>query len=233
MVSEEKLFGNHFDEEKITDTRLANFAEDCLNRFKAIAIEGQYATTIAELTTKLQFLQEDISDVDTGKNKQRNKTLNVDEFITNFKRTMSSVEGVIAFKSGKTSAVYMELYPDGVYEYTSATKTKMTTLMDRVENVVTAYETALGEDLTGMLSSLKTHWQTLRAQQEQQMMKVSDSRVERSEARQGVELALHNASHMLAQTFPFDVAQCASFFNFRLLYGVKHHEEETAPEAVN
>jgi hypothetical protein len=230
MLSPQKIFGNLFDDHRITSLRLSNFGEDCLTRFTTLAIEGQYATIISQITIALNNLRDELGDVDTRINTQKVKTHRVDQFLDNFKKSMSSVEGVVSFRSGKDSDVYLELYPNGVGEYSKANKTKMPILMHRMDDVVSRYGTQLTDEVTEILGTLKTGWETIRGDQEKQMTKVSDSRAERSVARYQLELALMGAVRAIGQEYVVDVEQSEKFFNFRLLYAATHHEGEEGEE---
>ncbi|MGN6215104.1 hypothetical protein [Parafilimonas sp.] len=52
MLSPDKLFGNLFNEEAITPVRLANFAQDALNKLTAAA-NPDFSFIISKLTTPL------------------------------------------------------------------------------------------------------------------------------------------------------------------------------------
>lgn len=232
MLTSGKLFGNNFDSRKITNTRLANFAEDSLNRFKDIAIEGQFATTIAELTVALDNLRKELGDVKSAKDARKTKTLRVDEFIKLFKNTMSELEGVIAYTTGGfNSDAYRAFYPNGVSEYRNATKTNMAEQITSVKNALTTFDAALSADLKTKLNGFYTQWHTLRNQQETAKSKVTDNRTERTDARKEMEMALHKAVATVNLEFPLEEDKCARFFDFNMLYPVKHHEKEEEEDA--
>src|ERR1700690_397211 len=140
-----KFFDNIFESTKITDVRLNNFAGDSLNRLTAQNTGGDYTALITLLTPPYNAMQSIISSVDVALGIQRGKTLTLNEFIAFFKKTMSEQEGVIANAvGGFESPSYLEFYPNGVTEYSAATKANLPVLVDRVNAAATAYATQLG-----------------------------------------------------------------------------------------
>lgn len=231
MTTSDKIFGNIFDRKTITNLRLSNFAEDCLSRFATLAIEDQFATNISEITIALDNLRSEMGDVDTRLSTQKVKTVRTDQFVEQFKQTMRHVEGmIIHFNGGKDSDLYREMYPHGIKEYSKVNKTKMPILMNRMNDIATRYGTQLSTDLSIALAALKTQWKTVRTDQEKQMTKVDDSRVDRTVARKQLEKALMGAIHAVATEFLLEVDQCERFFNFNMLTAVVHHEGKEGDE---
>jgi hypothetical protein len=231
MLVNDKFFNNQFEDPRITNLRLTNFAEDSLTRFTTLAIEGQFALTITAITAAVENLREDLGEVDSSLNDQKIKTFKVTNFLTSFKQTMRAVEGMIILRSGgQNSDLYKALYPKGITEYSKANKTKMPVLMLRMNDVATNYETALGTEIAERLGSLKTGWQSLRSTQTQQKTEVEDNRTSRTIARKTLEMTMTNALHTVALAFPGQPDKCNNFFNFRLLLGTKHHNENGEDE---
>lgn len=222
MLSPDKLFGNLFNEEAITPMRLANFAQDALNKLTAAA-NPDFSFIISKLTAPLAALQTQLGSVDTSLTQQRGATLTNNQVLADFIDMMRTQEGVIANAvGGFKSPGYLQFYPHGLSEYSKATKPQMPVLVNRVKAAATSFATQLGEPLATSLQSFATAWENSRNEQQQQMGTVGDNRTERTTAEINVQLALVFAVHNVGAIFPGNVGQCSSYFDFSLLYPQAH-----------
>lgn len=191
---------------------------------------GAYTNLISILTPPYNAMQELISSVDVALGIQKGKTLTLNEFITLFRKTLSVQEGVIANAvGGFATPAYMEFYPNGVREYTSASKTNLPVLISRINAAATAHVAELGAALTATLQAFETEWQLNRSQQVQQKGNVDNNRTARSQARVDLETALVTVVHTIGSMFPGDAEQCMMFFDFTLL---KHTPQKTQREIL-
>lgn len=191
---------------------------------------GAYTNLISILTPPYNAMQELISSVDVALGIQKGKTLTLNEFITLFRKTLSVQEGVIANAvGGFATPAYMEFYPNGVSEYTSASKTNLPVLISRINAAATAHVAELGAALTATLQAFETEWQLNRSQQVQQKGNVDNNRTARSQARVDLETALVTVVHTIGSMFPGDAEQCMMFFDFTLL---KHTPQKTQREIL-
>jgi hypothetical protein len=228
MISEEKLFGNFFDDRLIINGRFYNFSLDTLNRLTAANGGGDYTTLIGLISPLIITFGSEIGDVDAALNVQLGKTMTADQVMVAFGLTMKEKEGVIANAlGGFGSAAYLEFYPHGFGEYTRALKTDMPVLTLRVKTAATAHSGALGVSLTTLLSGFVAQWNTARDEQEQQFATVDDNRTERTQAREALELAMLTVVHTIAALFPGDVDACNDFFAFSLLFTHTVHRTKT------
>lgn len=227
------LFTNIFDDVKITTVRLANFAEEALNRLISQNQTKEFDLIIGYLKTPVAELLSYISAVDVALGIQKGKTLTNDEFIKLFKKTMSDKEGVIADAvGGFSSPAFIEFYPKGVTEYSKATKTNLPTLIKRVNKVATAYKAKLSPALLATLQAFESSWEANRNTQVQQKGNLSDSRADRNDLRTNVEIALLKAVHATALEYPADLEKCTIFFKFNLLYPVSRTKKDTITPPV-
>ena len=191
---------------------------------------GAYTNLISILTPPYNAMQELISSVDVALGIQKGKTLTLNEFMTLFKKKLSVQEGVIANAvGGFATPAYMEFYPNGVSEYTSASKTNLPVLISRINAAATAHVAELGAALTATLQAFETEWQLKRSQQVQQKGNVDNNRTARSQARVDLETALVTVVHTIGSMFPGDAEQCIMFFDFTLL---KHTPQKTQREIL-
>ena len=232
MKQFERLFENPFADERITASRLANFAEDCLNRFTKANADGSYATLIGQLTPAITALQNELGNIAGSQAARKGKTLTVQQFVTEFKKTMSEKEGVIADAvGGFNTPAFLEIYPGGVSEYSDVTLAKMPTIVKRLNGVATKYAASLSPNLLSKLQGFEAGWHLVSTDHQQVKASLSSDRTDRTTARSSLEVVLLHAVYQVADRFPGNVAQCLTFFDFNLLEGTKSHKEKTPAEA--
>ncbi len=227
------LFGNIFDEKRITPNYIARFAEDTQAKLTKNNENNEYDAVLIPLTAAIVPLRKELGEVDTTINVQVGKTSTVDGFIVAFKGYMNDKYiPIAAALNGVKTPEFMEFYPKGKSEYTQVTKTQMPTIMERLKVTAAKYEVQIGAVISTDLQTFQTKWQQLRGQQLEEKAAVKTNRTDRSVARRAVELELLNTIHFIASKFPGDVARCQNFFDFNLLFGARHKSLEDAPAEV-
>jgi hypothetical protein len=217
----EMLFGNIFNDERITPKYLERFSDDHLAKLTKNNTGTTYTSLINAVTNALTPFKAELGDVDTSLNTLEGKTLTVDTFITGFVSYMKDNYINIAAKlGGDNTAAFIEFYPKGKTEYNRVTKTQMPTIMTRLNTAATSNATALGTTITAQLQAFQTQWTSLRKTQLEGKASLKTNRQERSSTRINLELALLGSIHFIAQKFPGDVEKAMVFFNFSLLFGV-------------
>ncbi|WP_432670219.1 hypothetical protein [Flavobacterium sp. SM2513] len=224
------LFGNIFDDVKITPNYIARFADDTQAKLTENNQNNEYDAVLKPLTEAIFPLRNELGEVDTTLNVQVGKTSTVDGFIVVFKGYMNDKYiPIAAALNGEKTPEFMEFYPKGKSEYTQVTKTQMPTLMGRLKVTAAKYETQIGAKISGELQAFQSQWEDVRNKQLQEKAAVKTNRTDRSVARRAVELELLKTIHFIGAKFPGDVARCQSFFDFNLLFGARHKSLENAP----
>src|SRR4029077_10231221 len=120
---------------------------------------GDYSDIMNELQEALDNFRADLGKVDTALNKRKGKTMTVDQFIVDFKEQMKNLETGIAFKlGGRNTEAFVEFYPNGISEYTTAPKKDMAELVQRLKTAAEANSTALGTEMTTTLTGFASSW---------------------------------------------------------------------------
>ena len=227
------LFGNIFDDRRITPNYIARFADDTVAKLTKNNESNEYDAVLNPLTAAIVPLRKELGEVDTTFNVQVGKTSTVDGFIVAFKGYMNDKYiHIAAALNGEKTPAFMEFYPKGKSEYTQITKTQIPTVMERLKVTAAKYEVQIGAVISTELQMFQTKWQELRGQQLQEKAAVKTNRTDRSVARRAVELELLKTIHFIGAKFPGDVARCQSFFDFNLLFGARHKSLEDAPPEV-
>lgn len=223
------LFGNIFDDVKITPTYLSRFTDDVIAKLTQNNSSHEYDEVLLALQTKVAPLHLELGQVDTTLNTQVGKTMTVDAFIVDFKQYMKDkYVNIAAALGGEKTSAFKEFYPHGKTEYTNITKTKIPTTMERLKTVAVTYQAELGNDISTQLQIFQTKWNDVRDSQLQQKSAVKTNRNDRTQARKGVEIELLKTLHFIGAKYPGDVAKCQVFFDFNLLFGA-HHSAATEP----
>lgn len=233
IISPKKTFGNPFDDKNITPNYLGRFADDVTAKLIKNNTNGDYDGLITPIQTAMIPLRSELSQVDTTLNVQVGKTATVDSFIIDFKKYMSTNYVFIAAAlGGEKSEAFGEFYPNGKSEYSNVTKTKLPTIMDRLNTVGETYKNQLGATISTQLKAFQTQWKPLRQEQLEGKSAVKTNRADRSVARKGVEIELIKIIHFIGNKFPGDEKQCMVFFDFNLLFGVKRGKKDATTPPV-
>jgi hypothetical protein len=221
------LFGNIFDDRNITPSYLARFADDVIAKLIQNNTSSEYDTVLTPLQNTMIPLRKELGEVDTTLNTQVGKTATVDSFIVDFTKYMKdNYVFIAAALGGDKTAAFREFYPKGKTEYNTITKTKIPTVMERLNTVAVTYQVQLGATISTQLQDFQTQWTALRGSQLQQKSAVKTNRSDRTVARRNVELELLKTIHFIANKFPGDVKLSMVFFDFNLLFGARHKSLE-------
>ena len=99
-------------------------------------------------------------------------------------------EGIIRGTWGKESSQYQEFYPQGITEYTKATRAKMNELMDRYLQAATNYAAELPANFIDLFNTLINNYKTSRNLQLGKMGDVSGDKLETAQNRDILETQL-------------------------------------------
>lgn len=217
------LFGNIFDDERITPSYLARFTDDVIAKLIQNNTSNEYESVLTKLQDKIGPLRSELGQVDTTLNTQVGKTATIDGFITDFIAYMKyNYVFIAAALGGDKTPAFKEFYPKGKTEYNTITKTKIPTIMARLKTIAATYQTQLGDPIGPKLQEFQSQWTTLRDSQLQQKSAVKTNRSDRTVARRNLETELLKTIHFIGDKFPGDVPKCKVFFDFNLLFGVHH-----------
>ena len=219
MKQSTRLLSKPFNRSKVTPTRLRNFANDTLTRLEKEENAVTYADYIAQLTPALQVFSDDLSSLDSSLNHGKTKTKARRAVIKKFKTDMKEKNGLIAHLLGGFEAEgYAAFYPNGTTEYTTATISKMPTLVKRVNKEAETYAVKLGPEVTALLQSFEPDWLSSNNNLTVAKSTTKDHREKIKETRTALEQALIKLVHAVALKFDGDEEKCKSFFDFNLLY---------------
>jgi len=218
---------NPFGTRKITDSRLANFAEKALKRLSSLDNTADYSVFISRLKPAVDAFKATLIGVDTSVSGSQSNTKQRAAFIKQFKTAMSEKEGAIAHDlGGFTSAGYHAFYPHGITEYSRATQERIPDLIGRVDQEAALHAAAFDTSLATLLQSFKPGWDALTDEVNGAVVNVGEKRASSSANRTAVEDVLFDILHTVASKSNTE-QQVKTLFDFTLLYAKKRGKKTT------
>jgi hypothetical protein len=213
MINLESLFKNIFEGNRISDDKLNKFAQIHLERLSANNEDGMFSGVLVGLTEAYEAYFGGISHELLHSGVQKSLTKATDTLIANFKATVSRHEGTIRGKYDVGSPVYLEFFPQGLTQFSTATKTNIEVIMDKFNATVAKYQADLGEDLVKQFTDFQKNYKATRKAQLGTFGHVSVTKVGTAESRTRLEMQLLASIHTIALAFPGNVPKCMSYFD--------------------
>ena len=139
MIRIERLFENLFDDKEISVSEITNFSGHYIEKVRANNPGGIYDDMLTDTETKHGDLVKAVSDEKTDESEREGRTKDMDDVVSDFKVSVSRVEGLISYTFGRKSGKYQEFYPQGVTEYNRMGLEQTETLIERFAKAVNKY----------------------------------------------------------------------------------------------
>jgi len=161
MINLEVFFYNHFDTKRISDDKLDLFTQDHIERLKSNNADHVYDSMITNTQKAYTDYYSSKSSESFQLAQREASTIEVENYVTDFRKLVSMKEGIIRGTWGVKSSVYQEFYPSGISEYTHATRANLNELMDRYLQTATKYTADLPasfvEEFSNLIAAYKMH----------------------------------------------------------------------------
>lgn len=158
---------NPFDNLNVSEDKIKKFFSDHGARFhKAVENGEPYDDLITDTDSVLDRLNKAHSTTVTTRTQLKSRTTTVDEVMKLFKDKILECEPLVlnVFKK-KTSAAYIEFFPQGRQGYTRMTKGNIDTLFDQVILAFTHHKDAFGEAKIHEFEEMKAQYDEARKTQ--------------------------------------------------------------------
>ena len=165
MIDLRNLFKNFFNTSKISDDTLRKGCQDHLARLAASNQNGQYTQMIADTTAVYKAFCIAIDAEDVNLATQQASTLNVDNHLDEFRKSISRYEGAVRAEFGADSAEYQEFFPHGLTEYSLCNKSNAEMLMERVDILCRKYASQLSNNMVALFARINQNYDLLRSEQ--------------------------------------------------------------------
>jgi len=228
MINLTTLFKNHFDTKSISDDKLKVFSEDHIQRINVNNGSGLFTAIMNDTVAAHTAYFGNITGEATNKAIQKSRTASVDNIISTFKEEVSRREGLIKSLFGKDSATYLEFFPLGIKEYSSAIKANVETLINRMVNVANVHAAEAGNDFINAFTNIQTNYMAARSAQLSKIGEVKANKTTTKTTRNALEIQLTKNLHYIGYTYPADEARCLSFFD----QSVIHYRQSSATDGL-
>lgn len=141
MMNPEKLVEDLFDDKNFADYKLRGFSQDHLLRLSIPANNpgGIYSTLITDTGSKFTAFFGAIDSELVQESINEGLTITTEETKAAAIAELSHLEGLVAFKFGKTSAIYQQFYPQGLSEYHDANLDQLPPLFNRYKTAANTH----------------------------------------------------------------------------------------------
>ncbi|TCZ75008.1 hypothetical protein [Flaviaesturariibacter aridisoli] len=217
-----KLFGNFFNDPKISNYRMLLFGEDAYSSLKEFL-----ADMAAGIELPLATYRDLLGGVITARAVLKGRTVSVDDysdaFLSTIRRTEDSL-GVHNIRKGHPT--YLEFFPQGLDGYNDINRGSAHALMQLAAAAASKHPDLLTTELAAELAAFPEGWLRVRGAQQVQAGSADDKAASVRAARRVLETALCKALHEVGARYPADAATAGSFFSFDLLYAAERKKEE-------
>lgn len=232
MLNIRSLFKNHFSTARISDDNFRKFANDHVARITANNTNGKY-TQILQTTTQLAADYDVlIKQEDSTFATQQGNTIKTDQITEQFKKAVSQREGTVRGEFGVNSPEYQEFFPNGVTEYSTATRGNIETLLQRITDKSQKYANVLGNNLYNIFSALQTQYQHARNEQLVVIGNVDMLKSQVTAAREALEKQIMINIFTLAVEFLGNLDRADDFFDQSIIRIKQSKDDGTIEESI-
>ncbi len=232
MINIRSIFKNHFSTARISDDNFRKFANDHVARITANNKNGQY-TQMLQLTTQLAVDYDTlIKQEDSTFATQQGNTIKTDQITEQFKKTVSQKEGTVRGEFGVDSPEYQEFFPNGLTEYSTATRANIETLLQRLIDKSQKYANILGNNLYNIFVTLQTQYQTARNEQLIVIGNVDMLKSQVTTAREALEKQIMINILTLAIEFLDNPDRADDFFDQSIIRPKQSKDDGTVEESI-
>lgn len=217
MLTLTNFFQQQFDDPKLSDGRLVQFAQHSLEALKHNDPKGYFADLIEPTAEAVDALMAAQTDKDSLKSVTEGATLSVDMLMADFKAKALQREGLIRDTFGTASALYQEFYPHGTNEYTRCTKTTALLLMERMALAYQRNSPQLPPARVEEFTQLYNAFKSARTSQLEKKTGIGKKQETKNAHRARLEHQLQYNLLTIARQYIGQPELCTVFFNLTLL----------------
>ena len=226
MMNLRSFFKVIFDDDKISDEKLAKFTEIHIQKLAANNINGQYTVLISETNAAYEAYFGAMKDEDTKFAIQQSHTKSMNAVFEEFKKAVSQKEGLVRSIWNVDSPTYQEFFPLGVTEYSTSTLANVEMLMNRMVIAGRAHEKEIGEAFISLFADIQARFISARTAQLQKKGEVSGSKDAAVKKRGSLERQLMKNLLTLAIEYMGDPDRGMDFFDQSFIHKLNNKEEE-------
>jgi hypothetical protein len=216
------LFGNPFDDKRITTLRLVVFAQNASE-----ALRGEFAELAAQINEHIETVLVSLGKVAFTRTEGGSDTKKVDAYLKSTHAFMKKSAAAIAVGTGgEESEGYRAFFPKGLSGYLRLTKTEAPEVFKAIKNAVSKYGAGIAEPVRNGLAALEPGWFAVRGGQQSTLEGLDATRNVRDEARLALEYILIDAMLGMAKKYKSDPKKGLGYFQPSLLLAKRRKKDE-------
>ena len=223
---------NPFANPKISEDNFGKIALANLERLKTNNQDGQFTTQIEATQPLYDTYKESVSDEAYEKALREGKTISVGVAIKGMKHFVSRKEGVIADVFDGKPEIYEQFFPQGLTEYSNATKGNIDMLFKRFADACAAHAVELGDELAADALAMYNNYVKIRESQLGAIGEVKELDSEADVARKVLATQLFVNLLSLLIIFKEDTQRVKDFFDESMFHKPKEEEDDEIPPEV-
>jgi len=213
MMNLKTFFKNIFNTKEISDDNIRKFAQTHVSRLTAANTGGIYTPQLTAVQALYTAFANAINAEDVALANQQGSTITADDYFYEFKTAISQKEGIVRGIFGVNSAQYQAFFPEGLSEYSAATKGNVEMLMNRIVQAATLYNASLTPDFLPLFTANKTNYINARNAQLQNIGGVEVLKSATAVARQALTTQLMKNLLIIASNNVGDTTLLEDFFD--------------------
>lgn len=221
MMNFEDLFVTFFDEEKISLTKLSNYAHTSLDRMIELNPGTVLAARITATQVALAAMEAKTTDSGVKMGIQKGKTLNKKTFRKALPEHMAKIHAAVVLQYGKNAAELLEIFPKGLTVFGSCRDEQLENEMQVTLAGLTAHQADLGATVLSDMAGLLSTWISTYGLQAGAKVAQKASGGSLQTLRTALELELQKNVLFVAFTFPLDRAKGMFYLPQELLRSPK------------
>ena len=207
------FFKNIFNTKEISDDNIRKFAQTHVSRLTAANTGGIYTPQLTAVQGLYTAFANAVNAEDVALANQQGSTITADDYFYEFKTAISQKEGIVRGIFGVNSAQYQAFFPEGMSEYSAATKGNVEMLMNRIVQAATLYNASLTPDFLPLFAGIETNYLAARNAQLQNIGGVEVLKSATAVARQALTLQLMKNLLIIASNNVGDTTMLEDFFD--------------------
>ncbi|MCF8229278.1 MAG: hypothetical protein K9J24_10050 [Bacteroidales bacterium] len=217
MKSIQSFFNLVFDNRLISEQNLTFFTEDHLHKLVAKNISGKYEELIQDTSVLYYQYIAAVKTNNSAEMERQKQTLSVDDIIVELKEQVRRIEGFIRSMHSKKDHYYLELFPNGLSEYSRINKSNLESLITRILVFLKRNPETCTKELKEGIIRIHKEYQKARESQIARKKKYKSSRTQKHEIRIELCKQLQKNLYLIAVENLGDPDVASEYFSQKLL----------------
>ena len=227
----DNIIRNSFENITASLDRKSMFLNNHYNRLKNNTINALLDGIIAETEVVKNKWFELISARKQADGISKSYTMQVNGLLADFSALARKIESAVIFKHEKFSLIYKECFPNGLKEYTNASQSEISNLLDYLTKFAVKYEASLGSEFVVKFKELKISWNEININRDASKQTLKDSSPDLEAYWEEVSIQLYKNALTILLACIDNRNKANSYYDFRIVNFIRHHQaDNTDPD---